>query len=228
VAKATTVRFTDAMFARLDQASAQTGMPINSIVVAACLEWMSRHIERSVPLVGVEEHAVPRWATIRRAIERASASRSTSSVYPFERFTTTAQKTLTVAQSEAQKAGHSYIGTEHLLLAAFADPSSHSAQTLAAIAVSEGSVRAMIDKVLRGEKKLAAVDRIIPTARVKKVIELAFRLCDTAGDTRVSTGHMLLALATEGHGIAANVLKDVGASREQIELTLDQLTEPEN
>jgi len=67
----------------------------------------------------------------------------------------------------------------------------------------------------------------IPTARVKKVIELAFQLCGSMGDPRVSTGHTLLALATEGEGIAAHVMKDLGATRQRIESELAQLSEPE-
>lgn len=223
--KATTVRFTDEMFARLDQASAQTGMPINSIVVAACLEWMSRHL--AGPLLAAPVlTAAPRWATLRRAVELAGAKRSSTSVYPFERFTTTAQKMLTDARAEAQRISHSYIGTEHLLLAAFAEPGSHSATILSNIGVSEAAVRTTIEKVLR-DKKLAPRDRIIPTSRVKKVIELAFKLCGAAAEPRVTTGHMLLALSTEGQGIAAHVLDDLGATKERIESALDQLPEPE-
>ncbi len=223
--KATTVRLTDEMFARLDQASAQTGMPINSIVVAACLEWMSRHLAGPLPVATILP-AAPRWATLRRAVELAGVKRSTSSVYPFERFTATAQKMLTHAQGEAKAAGHAYIGTEHLLLAAFADSSSESAAVLATLGVSEGAARATIDKVLRG-KKLAPRDRIVPTARVKKVIELAFKLCGAAGQPRVTSGHILLALSIEGQGIAAHVLSDLGASKENIESALDQVLEPE-
>lgn len=224
--KATTVRFTDEMFARLDQASAQTGMPINSIVIAACLEWIARHVDRPVSIAAVPT-AAPRWATLRRAVELATTKRGPAPVYPFERFTTTAQKMLTDAQAEAQRTGYSYIGTEHLLLAAFASPESQSAKVLATLGVSEGAVRATIEKVLRGKNKPAAQDRIVPTARVKLVIELAFKLCGAAAQPRVSTGHMLLALSAEGQGIAAHVLNDVGATKEQIESALDLILETE-
>jgi hypothetical protein len=213
------------MFGRLDQASAQTGMPINSIVIAACLEWISRHIERPVPIAAVGT-AAPRWATLRRAVELAVAKRGSAPVYPFERFTAAAQKMLIDAQTEAQKAGHSYIGTEHLLLAAFA-ADSQSAKVLATLGVSEEAARTMIDKVLRGQKKPPMQDRIVPTSRVKMVIELAFKLCSAANQPRVSTGHILLALSTEGQGIAAHVLNDLGAAKEQIESALDLLLELE-
>jgi ATP-dependent Clp protease ATP-binding subunit ClpC len=147
-------------------------------------------------------------------------------MYPFERFTPSAQQLLTLAQTEALKAGFSYIGTEHMLLAAFGDASFLSAKLLAAMSIEEEAVRSTLDRLL-GKKKRAVPTKIIPTSRVKKVIELAFQLCGSMGDARVSTAHMLLALATEGEGIAAHVLKDLGATRQRIESELAQLTEPE-
>src|SRR5712692_9469813 len=232
--KATTVRFTDEMFARLDQASARTGMPVNSIVIAACLEWMQRHTPAagaepgaSVELTGLGPRAFtvpPRWATLRRAVKLAVGKRTTAGLYPFERFTESAQKLLTLAQSEALKSGFSYIGTEHMLLAAFGDPGFQSAKLLAAMGIEEAAVRSTLDKIL-GNKKKAARTKIIPTSRVKKVIELAFELCGSIGDPRVSTGHLLLALATEGDGIAAHVMKELGATRQLIESDLAQLSE---
>ena len=236
MAKATTVRFTDEMFARLDQASARTGMPVNSIVIAACLEWMQRHTPAPgadpsprVELSGYQPLAVtvpPRWATLRRAVEVAVGKRSPAGMYPFEQFTPSAQKLLTLSQTEALKAGFSYIGTEHMMLAAFGDADFQSAKILAALGVEETAVRSALDKVL-GRKKRAVPTKIIPTSRVKKVIEQAFQLCSQMGDPRVSTGHVLLALATEGEGIAAHVLKDLGATKERIESQLGQVSEPE-
>src|SRR5580704_2557442 len=111
MAKATTVRFTDEVFGRLDQASARTGMPVNSIVIAACLEWMQRHTPMTAQLPGVDLPSTeglpfavpPRWATIRRAVEQARLMRAPKSAYPFERFTGGAQKLLALAQAEAEK-----------------------------------------------------------------------------------------------------------------------------
>jgi hypothetical protein len=233
--RATTVRFTDEMFARLDQASARTGMPVNSIVIAACLEWMQRH----TPAPGVEPGAAeqaggelravavpPRWATLRRAVEVAVGKRATTGVYPFERFSSNAKKLLQLAQTEALQAGFSYIGTEHMLLAAFGDAEFQSARILGALSVDVAAVRAAIEHAI-GRHKTAIPTRIVPTSRVKVVIELAFKLCAAAGDPKVSTGHLLLALAAEGQGIAAHVLKDLGATKLRIESELGALTEPE-
>jgi hypothetical protein len=233
--KATTVRFTDEMFGRLDQASARTGMPVNSIVIAACLEWMQRHTPApgseagAAEVAGWEPRAVtvpPRWATLRRAVEVAVGKRTTAGMYPFDRFSSNAKKLLTMAQTEALKAGFSYIGTEHMLIAAFGEADFQSAKILAAISIEESSVRAAIDKAI-GRHKTTIPTRIIPTSRVKVVIEQAFKLCAAAGDPKVSTGHLLLALAAEGQGIAAHVLKDMGATKLRIESELGALIEPE-
>jgi ClpA/ClpB-like protein len=235
MAKATTVRFTDEMFGRLDQASARTGMPVNSIVIAACLEWMQRHTPvTNLSMPGVEIPSTegmpfavpPRWATIRRAVEQAMLKRAPMSAYPFQRFTSSAQKLLTLAQAEAEKGGHSYIGTEHMMLAAFGDPDFQSAKILAAIGVEEPVARETLEKVL-DKKKLKIRPKIIPTSRVKILIELAFNLCSEAGDPRVSTGHLLLGLATESEGIGARILKDLGATKERIGAELARLSEPE-
>ena len=239
--KATTVRFTDEVFGRLDQASARTGLPVNSIVIAACLDWLQRHSppvdvriggphllapdvlrEGSVPT----PMAAPRWATLRRAVEQAVGKRLQSATYPFGGFTPSAQKLLTLAQTEALKAGFSYIGTEHLLLAAFGEADFHSAKILGELGVDEAAVRSALDGLL-AKKKRATPTKIIPTSRVKVVIELAFKVCLTAGDPRVSTGHVLLALSSEGNGIAAHVLNDLGATRQRIDSALAQLSEPE-
>ena len=228
MAKATTVRFSDEVFARLDQASERTGMPVNSIVVAACLEWMQRHTpEREVPTeVLVPRMGRPRWATLRRAMSEAVAGRSATPMYPFERFTKKAQNLLTAAQAEAQKAGHNYMGTEHLMLAAFADPTSHSALILSSLGVGEDLARSSLEKVLRSRSG-PRNPMMVPTSRVKKVIEIAFDLCDASGEPAVGTGHILLALATESEGIAAHILKDLGATPKVIGAAMDGLTEPE-
>ena len=226
MARATTIRFTDEVFARLDQASSWTGMPVNSIVVAACLEWMERHPPSGAsPQMRVGPAPIPRWSTIRRAVELAVAKRPAPGMYPFEAFSESAQKLLTRAQGEAQKAGFSYIGTEHLLLAALGDPESQATRVLTSLGVTEKEVRPALDRLLAAHKRPKA-SFIHPTSRVKRVIELAFSLCQGAGDPHVTTGHVLLALVAEGEGIAAHLMKDLGANRAAVERALEQ-TEPE-
>jgi ATP-dependent Clp protease ATP-binding subunit ClpA len=200
-------------------------MPVNSIVVAACLEWMDRHMPSAAANLQVLTPP-PRWSTLRRAVVEAMAGRPSPQVYPFERFTATAKKFLTAAQSEAQKSGFSYIGTEHLLLAAFAEPRSVSARVLSALGVTEQAVRATLTKMLAAEK-VQRKQGILPTSRVKKVIELSFQLGASGSQSRVSTGHILLALRAEGEGIAAHVLTDMSVTVESIESAMGEIAESE-
>lgn len=233
--KATTIRFSDEVFARLDLASSWTGMPVNSIVVAAVLEWMSRHTPDPrlpadtfvAPAGFATATTMPRWATLRRAVVQAVGQRQPLHSYPFERFTAAAQALLSEAQTEALGAGFAYIGTEHLLLACFADRASHAAKILEVLDVREQDVRAALEDLLRN-RKAPAGPRVVPTSRVKKVIEIAFDLCGKAADPRVSTGHLLLALATEGEGLAAHLLGGAGATATQIRGELEKLSEPES
>ncbi|HXJ49586.1 MAG TPA: Clp protease N-terminal domain-containing protein [Candidatus Acidoferrum sp.] len=148
------------------------------------------------------------------------------SSYPFQRFTNSAQKLLTLAQAEAERGGHSYIGTEHMMLAAFGDADFQSAKILAAIGVEESAAREALERSL-DKKKARIRPKIIPTSRVKLLIELAFKLCGELGDRRVSTGHLLLALATDADGIGAHIIKDLGATEERVGVELAQLSEPE-
>lgn len=221
IGKATTVRFTDEVFARLDQASARTGLPVNSIVVAACLEWLALHVERSAT------PPAPRWATLRRAVEQAF-HKGTATVYPFERFTAHAKKFLTLAQGEAQKRGHNYIGTEHLLLACFADSEFRSAKVLTKLGLHRETVEASLDSMLVGETPVPPREEIHPTARVKKVIEIAFQLVAESGDGQVGTDHVLWALSKEGNGLAAIVLNNFGATLPRIETEIASLKDSES
>lgn len=211
------------MFARLDQASARTGMPVNSIVIAACLEWMERHMPAASVATLAVPPPTPRWSTIRRAVELAVVKKPAPGTYPFKAFSEHAQRLLTRAHQEAARSGFPYIGTEHLLLASLGDPDSQATRALAALGLTEEVVRPATEKLLsRHEQKKSNV--VVPTTRVKKVMELAFTLC--GGDARVATGHILVALATEGEGIAAHVMKDLGADRVAIEAAVMD-TEPE-
>lgn len=226
MARATTVRFTDEMYARLDQASARTGMPVNSIVVAACLEWMQRHTpDQSVQRPAGFPMAMPpapRWATLRRALGQMPLGAQRR--YAFASFTERAQDLLMQANTEAQAMGHSYIGTEHLLLASFGE-GFHSARVLASLDVKRTDVDMRLKEVL-GRENPPLRQRMVPTSRVKKVIELAFAL---AGDSaHVGTHHILLALSNEGEGIAAHVLKDLGAAPPTIEAEVAALKDPES
>ena len=130
-------------------------------------------------------------------------------MYPFERFTERAKKVLTLAQQEAEASGHSYIGTEHLLLGLLRDEGL-ARMTLNALGVELEPARAAILAIL-GEPRVI-IGQIVPTSRVKKVIEISFEEARRMGQNNVGTDHLLLGLLVEGEGVAAKVLRDMGVT----------------
>jgi ATP-dependent Clp protease ATP-binding subunit ClpC len=143
-------------------------------------------------------------------------------VYPFERFTERAKKVLTLAQEEAERSHHSYIGTEHLLLGLLREGEGLAAKVLNNLGVEINKVRATIESVL-GRNERIIIQQIIPTSRVKKVIEISFEEARRMGNNYVGTEHLLLGLLIEGEGIAAHVLEDLGANLEKVRGEIDKL-----
>ena len=145
-----------------------------------------------------------------------------SSMYPFERFTERAKKVLTLAQEEAERSHHSYIGTEHLLLGLLREGDGLAAKVLGNLGVEIGKVRQTIESVL-GRNERIVIQQIIPTSRVKKVIEISFEEARRMGHNYVGTEHLLLGLLIEGEGIAAHVLEDLGANLEKVRNEIERL-----
>ncbi len=131
-------------------------------------------------------------------------------MYPFERFTEDAKRTLTLAQEEAERSHNSYIGTEHLLLGLLRVQKGTAYRVLTDLGVHIATVREVI------------VQSIIPTSRVKKVIELSFEEARRMGHNEVDTGHILLGLIVEGEGIAAHVLTDLGATLQKVRPAIER------
>src|SRR5947208_2216400 len=145
-----------------------------------------------------------------------------STMYPFERFTERAKKVLTLAQEEAERSHHSYIGTEHLLLGLLREGEGLAAKVLNNLGVEIGKVRQTIESVL-GRNERIIIQQIIPTSRVKKVIEISFEEARRMGHNYVGTEHLLLGLLIEGEGIAAHVLEDLGASLDKVRSEIERL-----
>jgi len=136
-------------------------------------------------------------------------------VYPFERFAEEAKKVLTLAQEEAERSQHSYIGTEHLLLGLLRNQEGVGCKVLAGLGVHIEQVRKKIETVLGVNERIVFQD-IIPTSRVKHVIEISFDEARNMGSQNVNSGHLLMGLVIEGEGIAAHVLEDLGAGADRV------------
>ena len=136
-------------------------------------------------------------------------------MYPFERFTEAAKRVLKLAQEEAERSHHSYIGTEHILLGLLRERDTVASVALERISVDIADVRRTIDTIL-GTQEGTVIQQIIPTSRVKTIIEISFAEARRMGDDFVGTEHLLLGLLIEGEGIGAHALNDLGANLENV------------
>ncbi len=134
-----------------------------------------------------------------------------AAMFPLQRFSDAAKEALRVAHEFAQRAHHSYIGTEHLLLGLLAQEDSVAGEIFRRSGIAADEVHQAIERVLGGNQEVV-VRQIVPTSRVKQVIEMSFQEAQRGRDTYVGTQHILLGILREGEGIAAHILSDFGLS----------------
>ncbi len=133
----------------------------------------------------------------------------------FERFTERARKVLALAQEEAQRFNHNYIGTEHLLLGLVREGDGVAAKVLNNLGVELNKVRSAVEFIIgRGDR--IVLGEIGLTPRSKKVIELAVDEARRLNHHYIGTEHLLLGLVREGEGIAAGVLESLGVNLEKV------------
>lgn len=126
------------------------------------------------------------------------------------RFTERAQRVILIAQEEAKRLNHDYVGTEHLLLGLIALGEGVAAQVLANLGVDLRRVRAEIEKIVGTGDNVMLLGEIPFTPRAKKVLELAVEEAQNMGHNYVGTEHLLLGLIREEEGVAARVLENLG------------------
>ncbi|MCB4755674.1 MAG: ATP-dependent Clp protease ATP-binding subunit [Elusimicrobia bacterium] len=126
------------------------------------------------------------------------------------RFTERAQRVILIAQEEAKRLNHDYVGTEHLLLGLIALGEGVAAQVLANLGVDLRKVRGEIEKIVGTGDNVMLLGEIPFTPRAKKVLELAVEEAQNMGHNYVGTEHLLLGLIREEEGVAARVLENLG------------------
>jgi ATP-dependent Clp protease ATP-binding subunit ClpC len=133
----------------------------------------------------------------------------------FDKFTERARKVLSLAQEEAQRFNHNYIGTEHLLLGLVREGEGVAAKVLSNLGVELNKVRSAVEFIIgRGDRLV--LGEIGLTPRAKKVIELAVDEARRLNHHYIGTEHLLLGLVREGEGIAAGVLESLGVNLEKV------------
>jgi Clp amino terminal domain, pathogenicity island component len=128
----------------------------------------------------------------------------------FQRFTDRARRVVVLAQDEARRLGHNYIGTEHLLLGLIREGEGVAAKALEALGISLDTVRQQVEQII-GQGQQAPSGHIPFTPRAKKVLELSLRESQQMGHNYIGTEHILLGLIHPGDGVARQVLVKLGA-----------------
>ena len=133
----------------------------------------------------------------------------------FERFTEKAIKVIMLAQEEARRLGHNFVGTEQVLLGLIGEGTGVAAKTLKSMGVTLKDARAEVEKIIGRGSGFVAVE--IPfTPRAKRVLELSWDEARQLGHNYIGTEHLLLGLIRDGEGVAARVLENLGVDLNKI------------
>ncbi|TWT43938.1 ClpA/B family protein [Phycisphaerae bacterium RAS1] len=134
----------------------------------------------------------------------------------FERFTDRARKVMALANQEAQRFNHEYIGTEHILLGLVKEGSGVGANVLKNLGVDLRKVRLEVEKLVKSGPEMVTMGKLPQTPRAKRVIEYAIEEARNLNHNYVGTEHLLLGLLREQDGVAAQVLMNLGLKLEDV------------
>jgi len=134
----------------------------------------------------------------------------------FERFTDRARKVMALANQEAQRLNHEYIGTEHILLGLVKEGSGVGANVLKNLDVDLRKVRLEVEKLVKAGPEMVTMGKLPQTPRAKKVIEYAIEEARNLNHNYVGTEHLLLGLLREHDGVAAQVLMNLSLKLEEV------------
>src|SRR5213595_3207580 len=134
----------------------------------------------------------------------------------YERFTDRARKVMQLANQEAQRFNHEYIGTEHILLGLVKEGSGVAANVLKNLDVDLRKIRLEVEKLVQSGPDMVTMGKLPQTPRAKKVIEYSMEEARNLGHNYVGTEHILLGLLREQEGVAAQVLMNLGLKLEDV------------
>ncbi len=134
----------------------------------------------------------------------------------YERFTDRARKVMQLANQEAQRFNHEYVGTEHVLLGLVKEGSGVAANVLRNLDVDLRKIRIEVEKIVQAGPDMVTMGKLPQTPRAKKVIEYAIEEARNLGHNYVGTEHLLLGLLREQEGVAAQVLMNLNLKLEEV------------
>lgn len=178
------------------------GGAMGAVVIGLIQGWMAR----------AKGTSVHQWQAISSSVSGTGMASPSVSVGPFVRFTDSGKRVLALAQDEAIRHNHNYIGTEHLLAALIRDTDSIAARALSSLGIELTKVRTALDFIVGRGDQTTSPSEITLSPRTKKVIELAIDEARKLGHSHVGPEHILLGLVREGEGIASGILESLGVS----------------
>jgi ATP-dependent Clp protease ATP-binding subunit ClpC len=134
----------------------------------------------------------------------------------YERFTDRGRKVMQLANQEAQRFNHEYIGTEHILLGLIKEGGGVAANVLKNLDIDLRKIRLEVEKIVQSGPDMVSMGRLPQTPRAKKVIEYAIEEARNLNHNYVGTEHLLLGLVREEEGVAAQVLMSLGVRLEDV------------
>src|SRR5688500_8534923 len=134
----------------------------------------------------------------------------------YERFTDRARKVMQLANQEAQRFNHEYVGTEHVLLGLVKEGSGVAANVLKNLDVDLRKIRVEVEKIVQSGPDMVTMGKLPQTPRAKKVIEYAIEEARNLNHSYVGTEHLLLGLLREQEGVAAQVLMNLHLKLEDV------------
>src|SRR5207244_1093646 len=145
-------------------------------------------------------------------VQGTEASRESSEILPamYERFTDRARKVMQLANQEAQRFNHEYIGTEHILLGLVKEGTGVAANVLKNLDIDLRKIRLEVEKIVQAGPDMVTMGKLPQTPRAKKVIEYSIEEARNLNHNYVGTEHLLLGLLREQEGVAAQVLMNLG------------------
>jgi hypothetical protein len=212
-ARATTIRFSGPIYERLERASKYTGLPINAIVTAACMEWLRDQFPASIDV------DAPRTLSELPTLDQPVTPPSTAHLAPLS---LDARDAMQRAAEEARRFKHNYIGTEHQLAGIAADESTIGGQALKQVGVDAAGVREAIRFIVGpGSSPRSEEPGLSP--RAVNVVRRAADEASRRGDAEIETAHLVLAICAESNGLALRIVEHLGGSEESLRAAVEEL-----
>jgi ATP-dependent Clp protease ATP-binding subunit ClpA len=188
------------------------GGAVGAVVIGGIQAWMAR--AKGTPV----RHYTRGGGSVTPA-----TSQSTGGPGPFDRFSDRGKRVLALAQDEAIRHNHNYIGTEHLLAALLRDGDNIAARALTSLGLDLAKVRTALEFIVGRGDQTTSPSEITLSPRTKKVIELSIDEARRMGDQHLGPEHILLGLIREGEGIASGVIESLGVSLSTVRVKVLEL-----